>query len=119
MYIYIETATFALNQKMSFTRARTGGINKTTPIRASTAPNPPSPMVCSLKYGCLGMRAVLQKVMAARNRKVSPGMSENNRSQVSPLSALGNGRIHPPSHKVTAIDETAIIAEYSARKNSD
>src|SRR6266404_3963824 len=57
--------------------------------------------------------------MAARNRKVSPGISENNRSQVSPLSALGNGRIHPPSHKVTAIEETAIIAEYSARKNSD
>src|SRR6266576_240760 len=57
--------------------------------------------------------------MAARNRKVSPGISENTRSQVSPLNELGNGRIHPPSHKVTAIDETAIMAEYSARKNSD
>ena len=31
----------------------------------------------------------------------------------------GNGRNHPPSHSVTAIDETAIIAEYSARKNND
>src|SRR6266852_9895243 len=57
--------------------------------------------------------------MAARNRKISPGIRENTRSQVSPLKALGNGRIHPPSHKATAIDETAIIAEYSARKKSD
>ena len=32
---------------------------------------------------------------------------------------FGNGRIHPPSHSVTAIDDTAIIAEYSARKNND
>src|SRR6476659_1329162 len=57
--------------------------------------------------------------MAARNKKVSPGISENTRSQVSPLSELGNGRIHPPNHSVTAIDDTAIMAEYSARKNSD
>src|SRR5215467_3193744 len=57
--------------------------------------------------------------MPARNRNVSPGISENARSQVGPLSALGKGRNHPPSHKVTAIDETAIIAEYSARKNND
>src|SRR5437588_12037649 len=46
-------------------------------------------------------------------------MSENARSQVGPVSALGNGRNHPPSQRVTAIDDTAIIAEYSARKNSD
>src|ERR1700742_3878146 len=57
--------------------------------------------------------------MPARNRNVSPGINPNARSQASPLSALGNGRIHPPSHNVTAIDETAIIAEYSARKNND
>src|SRR5947207_11587526 len=30
-----------------------------------------------------------------------------------------NGRIQPPSQSVTAIDDTAIIAAYSARKNSD
>ncbi len=35
------------------------------------------------------------------------------------MSQCGNGRIHPPSQSVTAIDETAIIAEYSARKNND
>src|SRR5579864_1346327 len=48
-----------------------------------------------------------------------PGKSEKTRSQVDPASALGNGRSHPPSHSVTAIDETAIMAEYSARKNKD
>src|ERR1700682_5439804 len=57
--------------------------------------------------------------MAARNRNVKPGTKENTRSQVSPSSAWGNGRIHPPIHKVTAMDETAIMAEYSARKKSD
>src|SRR5437016_14621602 len=46
-------------------------------------------------------------------------MSENARSQVGPVSALGNGRNHPPSQRVTAIDDTAIIAEYSAKKNKD
>src|SRR5215831_15502456 len=65
------------------------------------------------------MRAVLKKHMPARPRNVSPGMSEKTRSQVAPCSQWGNGRSHPPSHNVTAIDETAIIAEYSARKNSD
>src|SRR5436305_12729602 len=57
--------------------------------------------------------------MAARNKKVNPGMREKTRSQVGPCSALGNGRIQPPSHSVTAMEETAIIAEYSARKKSD
>src|SRR5438128_7912729 len=46
-------------------------------------------------------------------------MSENARSHVGPVSALGKGRSHPPSQNVTAIDDTAIIAEYSARKNKD
>src|SRR5213075_2804574 len=46
-------------------------------------------------------------------------LTGDTRSQVSPVSQCGNGRIHPPSHSVTAIDETAIIAEYSARKNND
>src|SRR5579884_3846908 len=46
-------------------------------------------------------------------------MNENARSQVGPFSQLGKGRSHPPIHNVTAIDETAIIAEYSARKNRD
>src|SRR2546423_15577443 len=57
--------------------------------------------------------------MRARNKKVNAGMGEKTRTQVGPGRALGNGRNHPPSHSVTAIEETAIIAEYSARKNSD
>src|SRR5208282_599861 len=57
--------------------------------------------------------------MAANARKVRPGKSEKIVSQVDPPSQFGNGRIQPPSHKVTAIDETAIMAEYSARKNND
>src|SRR5579871_4760576 len=48
-----------------------------------------------------------------------PGNNENTRSQVGPCKALGKGRSHPPSQRVTAIDETAIIAEYSARKKRD
>src|SRR3954463_7028045 len=57
--------------------------------------------------------------MPARNRNVSPGIREKTKSQVGPCSAFGKGRSHPPSHSVTAIEETAIIAEYSARKNKD
>src|SRR5581483_1144872 len=57
--------------------------------------------------------------MPARKRNVSPGNNENTRSHVGPLNAFGNGLSHPPTHNVTAIDETAIIAEYSARKNKD
>src|SRR5581483_767525 len=65
---------------------------------------------------------------------VSAGTSENARSNAPP-SGLGcsqnpgivtcgpcqleNGLNHPPSHSVTAIDETAIMAAYSARKKSD
>src|SRR5271170_5040487 len=65
------------------------------------------------------MRAALKKHSAAKNRKVAPGKKEKTRSQVAPLMRFGNGRSHPPSHSVTAIEETAIIAEYSARKNND
>src|SRR5881628_2063050 len=57
--------------------------------------------------------------MAARNKNAKPGIREKTSSHVDPWSALGNGRNHPPSHSVTAIAETAIIAEYSARKNKD
>src|SRR5215510_12171534 len=71
------------------------------------------------KYGCFGILTVLKNAIPARNRNVSPGNSENTKSHGSPLSECGNGRSHPPSQSVTAIDETAIIAEYSARKNSD
>src|ERR1039458_9889166 len=46
-------------------------------------------------------------------------MSEKTKSQVELCKRFGNGRSHPPSQSVTAIDETAIIAEYSARKNND
>src|SRR6202040_3735769 len=69
--------------------------------------------------GCLGMRTVLKKHIAAKKRNVKPGKSEKTRSQVELFKRLGNGRSHPPSHNVTAMDETAIIAEYSARKNKD
>ena len=47
------------------------------------------------------------------------GNSEKMNSQAGPLSQFGKGRIHPPSHMVTAIDETAIMAAYSASINSD
>src|SRR6201998_4951310 len=57
--------------------------------------------------------------MPASTKKVSAGNNEKAVSQASPLSQWGKGRSHPPSHSVTAIDETAIIAAYSARKNSD
>src|SRR5947207_14945379 len=57
--------------------------------------------------------------MAPSNRKGIPGTDEKAKSQVEPWSRFGKGRSHPPSHRVTAIDETAIIAEYSARKNKD
>src|SRR6266478_5828091 len=57
--------------------------------------------------------------MPARKRKVIPGNREKTRSHFAPVKRLGNGRNHPPSHSVTAIEETAIIAEYSARKNKD
>src|ERR1700688_4752075 len=69
--------------------------------------------------GCFGMRAALKKHIAANKRNVTPGKSENTRSQVALCSRFGNGRSHPPSQSVTAIEETAIIAEYSAKKNND
>src|SRR5260370_42440805 len=57
--------------------------------------------------------------MAAKRRNVMPGNKEKALSHVAPLKRFGNGRSHPPSHSVTAIEETAIMAEYSARKNND
>src|ERR1017187_9496384 len=71
------------------------------------------------KRGCLGMRTTLKKHIAARNRNAAPGNREKILSQVPPLGQFGNGRSHPPSHSVTAMEETAIMAEYSARKNND
>src|ERR1039458_6866689 len=57
--------------------------------------------------------------MAARKRTAMPGAREKKLSQLGPLSRFRNGRSHPPSQSVTAIEETAIMAEYSARKNND
>src|ERR1700730_17524620 len=71
------------------------------------------------KRGCFGMRTALKKHIAARKRNTAPGNSENSRPQVELLNIFGNGRSQPPSQSVTAIEETAIIAEYSARKNND
>src|SRR5580658_9144926 len=80
------------------------------------------------------MRAVLKKQMAAKNRNVRPGNRAKTKSNapaagsagvhrwgiimIGPCRA-GNGRSQPPSHSVTAIEDTAIMAEYSARKNKD
>src|SRR5215831_17766599 len=100
-------------------RTRTGGANNSRPINPSSTPNPASPIDCTRKYGCLGMRATPTKQKIAKMRKVTPGITEKTRSHVSPLNQVGNGRSQPPSHRVTAIDETAIMAEYSARKNND
>src|SRR5713101_7059311 len=119
MYIYIEVATFAENKKISWIRSRTGGANKSKPINPSTAPNPARPIVCTRKYGCFGMRMTPTNAITASRMKVTPGISENTKSQVSLLNQCGNGRIHPPSQSVTAMDDTAIIAEYSAKKKSD
>src|SRR6266581_7563507 len=57
--------------------------------------------------------------MAANNKNVMAGKNEKMESHRGPLNQFGKGRNHPPNHKVTAIDDTAIIAEYSARKNKD
>src|SRR5271157_3629435 len=65
------------------------------------------------------MRRTPTKAIDANPRKLNPGNSENTRSQVSPVNVLGKGRNHPPSHKVTAIDDTAIIAAYSPSMKSD
>src|ERR1700757_4350916 len=57
--------------------------------------------------------------MAPKKRNVNPGMRAKARSHVDPCSALGKGGSPPPAQRVTAINETAIIAEYSARKKKD
>src|SRR5438552_4640668 len=90
-------------------------------------------MVWTLNDGCFGMRMVPRKAISARMKNVAAGMSANAKS-TAPMGAgysqklgiviggpckLEKGRIHPPSHSVTAMDETAIMAAYSARKNSD
>src|ERR1700692_1567350 len=48
-----------------------------------------------------------------------PGKSEKTRSHVELCRRFGNGRSHPPSQSVTAMEDTAIMAEYSAKKNKD
>src|ERR1700682_6828335 len=48
-----------------------------------------------------------------------PGNREKTRSHFEVVKRSATGRNHPPSHRVTAMEETAIIAEYSARKNND
>src|SRR5258706_2872307 len=65
------------------------------------------------------MRSVLKNHITARRRKETRGIKKKPRPHVAPRSVLENGQSHPPSHSVTAIEETAIMAEYSARKNRD
>src|SRR4029077_17741578 len=69
--------------------------------------------------GCFGIRTALKKHMDANKKKLTPGNKLKALSQVGPLRRFGKGRSHPPSQSVTAIEDTAIMAEYSARKNSD
>src|SRR5271167_3893502 len=119
MYKYMKNATFATNQKMSCMRSRTPGSSNTSPTNPSKAPKIPKPKVWIFICWIFGMRMVPRKQRPARTKNASAGTNENARSQEDPLNQLGNGRIHPPSQSVTAIDETASIAAYSARKNSD
>ena len=50
---------------------------------------------------------------------MSSGVKRESKFHVGvPGTSRGNGLNHPPSHKVTAIDDTAIIAEYCALKNN-
>src|ERR671936_1952976 len=65
------------------------------------------------------MRTVERSASPAKMKNVSAGKNERAVSQASPLSRLGKGRSHPPNHRVTAMEDTAIIAAYSARKNND
>src|SRR5213593_2070545 len=65
------------------------------------------------------MRTTPTNAIAARARDVNPGNNAKTKSQVDPLSQFSNGRIHPPSQSVTAIDETAIMAAYSVSMKSD
>src|ERR1700687_475539 len=65
------------------------------------------------------MRPTPTKALTASASKLNPGNNENTKSQVSPVNVLGKGRNHPPSHKVTAIDDTAIMAAYSPSMKSD
>src|SRR5437016_4837881 len=88
-------------------------------MNANTAPKPPSPICWILNEGCFGIRAVPTKAIAASSRKVAAGQSEKNSSQPGPAIQFWNGRCHPPSHNVTAMDDTASMAAYSAKKNSD
>src|SRR6516225_1882601 len=100
-------------------RSRTAGASITRPSSPSSAPNVPNPIACARICTIFGIRMVPRKQPAAITRNDSPGMSEKARSHAGPLSRLGKGRSHPPSHSVTAMDDTASIAAYSARKNSD
>src|SRR5579862_4022254 len=79
------------------------------------------------------MRRVPIKAKAARTKRHAAGTREKAKSTAPRGAAcsqnpgmvmtgpcqLENGRSHPPSHKVTAMEETASMAVYSARKKSD
>src|SRR5271166_566831 len=119
MYKYMKHATFATNQKMSCMRSDTLGTSSTSPMNPSKAPKTPRPTVWIFICGIFGVRIVPRKQSPARTKNASAGTNENAMFHVEPLNQLGNGRIHPPSQSVTAIEETASMAAYSARKNSD
>ena len=119
MYMYMENATLALNQKMSCTRSRTGGDEQDHADQGQNRAE--SAQADGLHLEVWMLRHARGAVKSDRGEEQERQAWDQREHQVpgSPSSALGNGRIHPPSHRVTAMDETAIIAEYSARKNSD
>src|SRR5271165_6929497 len=119
MYRYMKTETLATNQNMSCMRSRTPGSKSTSPTNPSSPANIPSPAVWIRICGIFGIRTVPSRHSPARTKSDNAGTNENAKSHAVPLSKLGNGRIQPPSQSVTAMDETASIAAYSARKNSD
>src|ERR1700751_3523726 len=65
------------------------------------------------------MRTAPTRHNPASPHNVRAGTNENAMSHAGPPSQFGKGLIHPPSHNVTAIDETASMAAYSARKKRD
>src|SRR5262249_36044016 len=65
------------------------------------------------------MRITPRKVNPAKTKNVAPGNREKRKSHPGPVKVFGNGRSQPPSHSVTATDETAIIAAYSPSMKSD
>jgi len=59
------------------------------------------------------------KKQIARRANVIPGTNEKARFHVERSAGWGKGRSHPPSPEGHSVDETAIMAEYSAGRTND